>query len=208
MIARRLGPALLAAMLACGPGYAAPAQSSGGAGSGDIFTGFNAKSKDPIQVDAKTLEIYNDKKQRISVFSGNVVVTRGPTIMHATTMKLYSDLDSKDPKGSAGKEPKSSSFTRIEAFGPISVTSEDQSVTGSNAVVDMKTQILTVTGNVVLTRGKDVATGEKLVVDMRTGRAKIDQAPGKPIRVIISPETASAAGQPGADTKGKSPPTQ
>jgi len=207
MIMRWFAPMLLAVLPAGRPGHAAPAQSGGGIGSSDIFSGFNGKSKDPIQVDAKTLEIYNENKQRISVFSGNVVVTRGPTVMHATSMKLYSDLDSKDPKNSAGKEPKSSSFTRIEAFGPISVTSEDQSVTGSNAVVDMKTQIMTLTGNVVLTRGKDVATGDRLVVDLRTGRAKIDQAPGKPIRVIISPETASAAQQSG-DTKGKSPPTQ
>ena len=64
MIAGRLGAALLAAMLACGPVQAAPAQASSGAGGGDIFTGFNAKSKDPIQVDAKTLEIYEENKQR------------------------------------------------------------------------------------------------------------------------------------------------
>jgi lipopolysaccharide export system protein LptA len=206
MIAGRLGAALLAAMLACAPVQAAPAQASSGAGGGDIFTGFNAKSKDPIQVDAKTLEIYEENKQRISIFSGNVVVTRGPTVMHATTMKLYSDLASKDAKSAGSNDPKSSNFTRIEALGPVSITSADQSVTGANAVVDMKTQIMTLTGNVVLSRGKDVATGDKLVVDLRTGRAKIDQAPGKPIRVIISPETASA--QQGGDTKGKSPPTQ
>lgn len=210
MIAGRLAAALLAGMLACGSGLAAPAQPSGSASGGDIFTGFNAKSKDPIQVDAKTLEIYEENKQRISIFSGNVVVTRGPTVMHATTMKLYSDLaskDPKDPKNTANKDPKSTSFTRIEAFGPVTITSADQSVTGANAVVDMKTQIMTLTGNVVLTRGKDVATGDKLVVDLHSGRAKIDQAPGKPIRVIISPETASAT-QQGADTKGKAPPTQ
>src|SRR5437588_8776251 len=117
MIRRRLGLAvpavLVAAILAGGTGHAAPAKSGGaaaatnsnGAGSdSDVFTGFQANSKDPIQVDAKTLEIYNENKQRISVFSGNVVVTRGPTIMHATSMKLYSDLDSKDPKDP--KDPK------------------------------------------------------------------------------------------------------
>ena len=140
-------------------------------------------------------------------FSGNVVVTRGPTVMHATKMKLYSDLSSKDPNKTASKDPMASNFTRIEAFGPVTVNSADQSVTGANAVVDMKAQIMTLTGNVVLTRGTDVATGDRLVVDLRTGRAKIDQAPGKPIRVIISPETASAM-QPGGDTKGKAPPTQ
>jgi lipopolysaccharide export system protein LptA len=209
MILRRAAAALVAILLAAAPATAA--EPAGGAGN-DIFTGFNAKSKDPIQVDAKTLEIYEENKQRISVFSGNVVVTRGPTLMHASTMKLFSDLAAKDAKAGdaasgAAKEQKGQSFTRIEAVGPVTITSADQSVTGANAVVDMKTQIMTLTGNVVLTRGKDVATGDKLVVDLRTGRARIDQTPGKKIRVIISPETAASA-TPGGDDKGKAAQTQ
>ena len=202
---------LVVAALLSAPAYAASSQSGGGAPGGDVFTGFNAKSKDPIQVDAKTLEVFEENKQRISIFTGDVVVTRGPTVMHATKMKLYSDLAAKDAKSAGTKAasgPGGGSFTRIEAFGPVTVTSEDQSVTGANAVVDMKTHILTLTGNVVLTRGKDVATGDRLVVDLQTGRARIEQAPGKPIRVIISPETATAAGQQSGDTKGKGPPTQ
>ena len=54
-----------------GSGHAAGALSAGG----DVFTGFQSNSKDPIQVDAKTLETYEEGKQRISVFSGDVVVT-------------------------------------------------------------------------------------------------------------------------------------
>ena len=213
MSTRRRAAWLIAAILIAAPAYGASSQ-TGGAPGGEVFTGFNAKSKDPIQVDAKTLEVFEENKQRISVFSGDVVVTRGPTVMHASKMKLYSDLAAKDPKNAGGKAPSSpagGSFTRIEAFGPVTVTSEDQSATGSNAVVDMKTHILTMTGNVVLTRCKDVARGDKLIVDLQTGRARIDQTPGKgPIRVIISPETASAAGQQqqAGDTKGKCQSTQ
>jgi lipopolysaccharide export system protein LptA len=208
---RRVTAWLVLAALLSVPAYAASSQSGGGTPGGDVFTGFNSKSKDPIQVDAKTLEVFEENKQRISIFTGDVVVTRGPTVMHATKMKLYSDVAAKDAKSAGAKAPNGpggGSFTRIEAFGPVTVTSEDQSVTGANAVVDMKTHILTLTGNVVLTRGKDVATGDRLVVDLQTGRANIYQAPGKSIRVIISPETASAAGQQGGDTKGKGPPTQ
>lgn len=213
MTARRIAVALVAAMLAAGPGYAAgPAPAAGG----DIFTGFQANSKDPIQVDAKTLETYEENKQRISVFTGDVVVTRGPTVLRATVMKLYSDVGGKDAAGKdkTPKDPatkKSGGFTRIEATGPVRVTSEDSSITGANAVVDMKAQLMTLTGNVVLTRGKDVATGDRLTVDLRTGRARIDQAPGgkKTIRVLISPDTATGAAgagdKPGA--KGKAAPT-
>jgi lipopolysaccharide export system protein LptA len=202
---------LVATIFISAPALAASV-SGGGAPGGEVFTGFNAKSKDPIQVDAKTLDVFEENKQRISVFTGDVVVTRGPTVMHASKMKLYSDLAAKDAKSASGSKaasgPGGGSFTKIEAFGPVTVTSEDQSATGANAVVDMKTHILTLTGNVVLTRGKDVATGDRLIVDLQTGRARIEQAPGKPVHIIISPETASAAGQQGGDTKGKGPPTQ
>jgi lipopolysaccharide export system protein LptA len=203
MTARRVALAILATMFAVGSGHVAGAQ----AGGGDIFTGFQANSKDPIQVDAATLETYEENKQRISIFSGNVVVTRGPTVMKATAMKLFSAIGGSD---AAKKDPgakKTGGFTRIEATGPVRVTSGDSSITGANAVVDMKAQLMTLTGNVILTRGTDVVTGDRLTVDLRTGRAKVEQAAGKkPIRVLISPDTASGAAEGAA--KGKSPPTQ
>src|SRR5205814_2158330 len=98
----------------------------------------------------KTLEIYEENRQRISLFSGQVVVTRGPTIMKATTIKLFSAIGAEGAAEKAAKGAKASSFTRIEATGPVRVTSDDQAVSGDNAVVDMQTQLLTLTGKVVL----------------------------------------------------------
>src|SRR5215216_4428645 len=110
MIARRIGVALFATMLAGAAADAAGPQPAGG----DIFTGFQSNSKDPIQVDAKTLETYEEGKQRISVFSGNVVVTRGPTVLKATTMKLFSAIGGKDAGAKDPAAKKSGGFTRIE----------------------------------------------------------------------------------------------
>jgi lipopolysaccharide export system protein LptA len=197
MTARRIGLALAAALLAVSSARSASAQASGG----DIFSGFQANSKDPVQVDAKTLEIYGENKQRISVFSGNVVVTRGSTIMKAIKMKLYSATGGKSIADKAAKGAKSSAFTRIEATGPVHLTSGDQAVSGDNAVVDMKTQLLTLTGKVVLVRGKDVASGHRLVVDLRTGKATFAEAPGIPVHVYIDPRAANGAGEGGAAGK-------
>ena len=196
MIPRRAALAILAIMLASHSGHAASALSAGS----DVFAGFQSNSKDPIQVNATTLETHEENKQRISVFSGNVVVTRGLTVMKATTMTLYSGAGgAKDP---AGKNAKSRGFTLIEATGPVRITSGNSTITGAKAVVDMKAQIMTLTGNVVLTHGTDVVTGDRLTVDLITGRAKVEQTPGKTIRVLISPNS-----QPGAPAKGKTPPT-
>jgi lipopolysaccharide export system protein LptA len=142
----------------------------------DIFAGFQSKSKDPIQVDAQALEVHEDNGQRVSVFSGGVTVTRGNTTMKAGTISLYS--------GTQGAT--ASSFTRIEANGKIVVTSGNQSVTGSSAVVDMKTNTITVSGGVVLSQGENVITGSRLVVNMSTGTARVEQDPGKQIRGVFS----------------------
>src|SRR5690606_19171979 len=82
------------AALASGP---AAAQSTG-----DLFSGFGSKSNDPIEVDAKSLEIIEEGEQRISIFSGNVTVRRGDTTLKASSIKLYSP-----------KKGNSSSFSKM-----------------------------------------------------------------------------------------------
>jgi len=160
----------------------------------DLFQGFQAKSSDPIQVDAASLETYEDSGQRVSVFSGGVTVKRGNTTMKADTIKLYS------PPGAASPAPADAnaatqaaapvangSFNRIEADGHITVLSGPDTVTGDDAVVDMKANTIVVTGNVVLAQGQSVISGSKLTVDLNTGRARVDQQPGKQIRGIFTP---------------------
>lgn len=140
----------------------AAAQSS----ASDIFSGFQAQSTDPVEVSAETLEVYEEGKERITVFSGGVTVTRGRTVLKAATIKLYSSLESTAVDA----------FTRIEADGKIWVNSGDQTVTGANAVVDMGSRTITVAGGVVLTQGNNVLTGTRLVVNLATGRARVEGA--------------------------------
>jgi lipopolysaccharide export system protein LptA len=161
--------AALVLVLAASTAHADPAA--------DIFNGFQAKSTDPIQVDAEALETYEDGNQRVSVFSGGVTVKRGNTTMKAGEIKLFSGLEAKDQQ----------SFSRIEASGKIRVTSADQVVTGDTAVVDMAANTITVSGNVVLSQGANVISGAKLVVNLATGRARVEQAPGKQIRGVFTP---------------------
>jgi lipopolysaccharide export system protein LptA len=93
-----LGLLMTLAVLAASP---ASAQKTG-----DLFAGFQKKSKDPIQVDAQTLEIYEEGKQRISVFSGGVTIRRGDSIMKASVVKLFSDLKNSDAaKAAPAKAP-------------------------------------------------------------------------------------------------------
>lgn len=105
------------------------------------------------------------------------------------------DAKPADAKPAAAKEeqalegtlPGAGSFTRIEASGKVYVNSGQQTATGDNAVVDMVGKLVTLTGNVVLSQGPNVITGNKLTWDMTTGRARVDQTPGARIRGIFTP---------------------
>ncbi len=148
----------------------------------DLFSGFQARSNDPVRVDAEALEVYEEGEQRISVFSGNVVVTRGVTRLEAGTITLYSDLEATS----------ADAFTRIEANGGVLVRSQNQTVSGDTAVVNMTARTITVSGRVVLSQGKNVLTGSRLVVNLATGRARLE---GGQVRGVFTPNNPPELGQ-------------
>jgi len=150
-----------------------------------LFTGFQSKSDEPVQIDAAQLEISEEGDQRISEFSGNVIVRRGDTVLTAKTMKIFSDLSDDQPKRQA--------FYRIEAGGNVEVRSGKQTATGRTVVVDMAKQTITMSGSVVLKQGANVITGDRLVIDLASGKARVEQAAGKPIRGVFTPGSGALA---------------
>lgn len=175
---RFIGAAALLLPLLFGAGPA-PAQTS------QLFTGFQTKSDAPIQIDAASLEISEQGKSRVSEFAGNVVVTRGDTVLRAAKIRVFSPMGDTKVKGQA--------FSRIEASGNVEVKSGGQRVTGSQVVVDMGKQTITMSGGVVLSQGANVITGDRLVVDLATGKARVEQEAGKPIRGVFSPGSGGLA---------------
>jgi lipopolysaccharide export system protein LptA len=162
-----------------------PAGDVSAAQTASLFTGFQSKSDDPIQIDAAQLEISEEGDQRISVFSGNVIVRRGDTTLRAKEIRIFSDLKDNRPKNQA--------FNRIEASGGVEVISGAQTATGSKVVVDMGGQTITMSGTVVLKQGANVITGDRLVIDLASGKARVEQAAGKPIRGVFSPGSGTLA---------------
>ena len=77
-----------------------------------------------------------------------------------------------------GKE-QPATLTRIEARGKVVVTSKGgQKATGEWAVFDVKKNTVTLGGDVVLTRGKNVVRGTRLTIDMTTGKSVIQNDAG------------------------------
>ncbi len=195
--ARRAGAVVLA--LACSIVCDARAQSAV-QGLPNALQGFSQNRDQPIQIEAAALEMIDKKKE--ATFSGNVKVVQGDTTM--TSKKLVVFYDSSQPAAEAPQQPGqkatskpapppkaapmqaaapgpggSSSIRRLEARGNVVVTQKDQVVTGETAVFETKTNLITMVGGVVLTQGKNVLRGDRLMVDMTTGVSRVESDNGR-----------------------------
>nr|WP_051335824.1 LptA/OstA family protein [Methylocapsa acidiphila] len=135
--------------------------------SGAILPGGN--SKEPINIDAGKLD-YFDKEQKL-IYSGNVVATQGESRLKAVTLVIF--LTPKPVGEAAGAPSSSSQVRRMEATGPVTITSKDQIGTGDNGVYEKSDNKVYLTGNVTLTQGANVTKGDKLVYDLNTSQAVV-----------------------------------
>jgi lipopolysaccharide export system protein LptA len=78
---------------------------------------------------------------------------------------------------------------RIEARGGVTVISKDQNASGDLGVYDLKKKTITLTGNVVVSQGKNVLHGDRVVVDTVTGNAHLDSGVSSQnrVRALILP---------------------
>ncbi len=160
----RFYPILAAALIALGFG-ASPCFAQSEAQS--RISGLRLNGGDPIQIESDKLEVR--EAENVAVFSGNVSVTQGPTLLKAGRMTVHYAKDG----GSAATG--SSNIERLEVDGKVYVKSDKQVATGDKGVFDMKTEVLVLSGKeVVLSEGANVLTGCKLTVQMKTGRAQVD----------------------------------
>jgi len=154
------------AMIVCAAGDAR-AQSTA-TGVPNAMQGFSQNRDKPIQINAATLEMRD--KDKAATFSGNVKVVQGDTTMLCKTLVVFYDNDQSDPKKPAMKSSTpgpggSSSIRKLEAKGGVTVTQKDSTVTGDRGVFDMRANTVTMFGNVLLTKEKNVLRGDRLVVD-------------------------------------------
>jgi lipopolysaccharide export system protein LptA len=114
----------------------------------------------PIEVSADRSDA--DQNTDTLIYSGNVVVRQGDVRLRANTVRILA---------AGGKRP--NQVDRIYASGHVVVDAPSGTATGDNGVYDVRPRIITLTGRVVLTRNQDVMRGDKLIVDLISGVAKL-----------------------------------
>ena len=167
---------------------ASPALATGEGAMSDAFRGFGSNGKDPIQIEADALEVLD--RDRNAVFTGNVNVRQKDTVLKTQRLKVF--YEGKAAEGftqAAGGS--NQQIRRFEAEGRVLINQKDQTVTGDQGWFDMRSQNAQITGTVVLTQGKNVARGDKLTVDLKTGRYKLENTGGR-VQLILEPQKDGA----------------
>jgi lipopolysaccharide export system protein LptA len=160
-----------------------------------------SQNKDqPIHIEAATLEVHD--KAKTATFSGNVQVVQGDTTMRCRSLVVF--YGAAEGAGTAkpaaarpvaegpatpGMPQGAQSIRRIEARGGVTVVNKDQNASGELGVYDLKTKTITLTGNVVVSQGKNVLHGERVVVDTATGNARVESGATAHdrVRALIQP---------------------
>lgn len=134
----------------------------------------NHDTNAPIDVDAGRVEWRNT--DRLAIWSGGVTAKQGDLTLKSATMRVATK-----PQGD------SLQILRLDASGGVTMTSPDERATSASGIYDVENRLLTLIGDVVLNQGQSTLRGQRLVVNLRTGRSTLDPgrgaAPGEGGRV-------------------------
>ena len=198
--------ALAGALARGGPALAQPAQSQG---FGNSFGGLQVQGDQPIAIESNQLDV--DDAQALATFSGDVSVQQGETSMNAEKLLVYylrsqgGQAEAQPAAARSNMPGGSGDISRLEATGKVTIKSADQVATANKADFDMATQVAVLTGDVVLSQGRNVATGCILRIQMETGVARLQSrdcggasgggnGTGR-VRMLLSPDAGGSQGR-------------
>jgi lipopolysaccharide transport protein LptA/LPS export ABC transporter protein LptC len=147
-------------------------------GTGAKAAVFKTDPNAPIDVEADRLDV--DDRAKNAVFKGDVHAKQGDFLVRTSELRaFYTGQAGLNQAAPGAPKQKSAQLTRIEARGKVIVTSKNgQNATGDWANFDVTSNKVTLGGDVVLTQGKNIVRGTRLLIDMVTGESIIQNDPG------------------------------
>ena len=153
---------------------------------GGAFQGMS-NTDEPVQIEADKLEVIDNKN--LAILTGNVSVVQGTTLLKAGKITVYY-LN----KNNAGAN--SSGIREIIASGGrVAVRSGDNQATADKAVVNMQSEIVTMTGDVVISQGGNIVNGCFLKVNLKTSVSEFkacgntQQTTGGRVKMVLQPKS-------------------
>lgn len=176
MVRTRL-PGALAVALAAGLALTAPAHAQISSEGGPIY--INSDRTESLERERKVLLV------------GNVDIQQGEARLRANKVTLTFA-----GKSGGGTSTLGGSFGQIESMlaeGEVFYVTPELKAKGDRGLYEAAIDTITMTGNVALMRGRDVAEGETLKLEIKNRRTTLDGGTGR-TRMMIDPDA-----QPGAN---------
>jgi lipopolysaccharide export system protein LptA len=138
--------------------------------------------KQDCEINVTSDKFTADLNARTGTYSGNVMVAQCDTKLRADTVRISTVNNQAD---------------KVNASGNVVVDSpKSGTATGQTGVYDVPKKIVTLNGNVVLKKGKDVMRGPELTVNLATGQAQLGsgvRVPGTPagsgrVQAVFAPK--------------------
>jgi lipopolysaccharide export system protein LptA len=141
-----------------------------------IFTGNVEATQGDSVLTSEELTVFYEAPDKPAPATASAAPAQGATPVQAPAggdqaqaAPTTADDAASDEPATAGNKVK-----RLLAKGHVVVTDKDQKATGDDGILDMETNIATLTGEeVVMTQGCNVMKGKKLVVNTQTGLANV-----------------------------------
>ena len=145
---------LIALTLLAGPAFAQEA--------GIAFGPFREDPSEPVEVTSERLEV--DQNAGVAVFIDDVVVVQGEMRLTAPRVRVEYTTD----------EESSGGIDRMHATGGVTMVDDQNAAEGDEAVYSVEAGTLVMTGEVIVTQGPSVVTGDELFVDLDTATGTME----------------------------------
>ena len=132
-----------------------------------------------VDISADGMEIFDDRNQ--AVFTGNVKAVRRDTTL--TADKLV--VDYRKVKKADGAQDTEVTF--LNADGHVRIVTPEQTITGNHAKMDVKKNLLWVTGNVVVKKKTSTIRGAKLFANLKTNVSRIEAGGKGRVHGVFTP---------------------
>lgn len=124
----------------------------------------------PIQIEADRLDFLDQENQ--AVYVGNVDAQQGDARIRAEKLTIFFE------EGNAGGDESAiggsvGAVKRLLAEGTVYYMTPDEKARGNQGVYNYQDNTITLTGDVTVTRGENVITGDKLLINVGSGRSTI-----------------------------------
>lgn len=154
----------------------------------------------PIDITANELELVD--AQRTQIWRGAVEAVQGTNRLRTDELRvIHAPKPGAAPaQGGSNQLGDWGEAQRMVAEGDVYFVTPDSVARGARGNYDLVRDVITITGDVIVTRGENVLRGDRLVIDVASGRSTMESnAQGRGnqrVRGVFYPEQRASAQPP------------